>query len=284
MQIKTPSKINPYLRLRSRREDGYHEVEMTLVPISIYDELEFRVSTAGGISLVVEAPEPLGAPEDNLVYRAAAAFQARAGLSFALQIHLRKRIPAGAGLGGGSGNAAGTLLALNAMHDHPLQSAELDELALQLGADVPFFLNPVPSHATGLGERLSPLPAFPRLALVVVKPSLSISTHAAYEGVRSFSTNRAVPPLATLPQVLGVMENQFEASLFKAHPHLAEVKRRLLEAGAAGALLAGSGAAIFGVFADDAARDDAAARLAGDSSWQVFSCETLPHHSYLPHA
>ncbi len=257
---------------------------MTLVPISIYDELEFRVSTVGGISLVVDAPEPLGAPEDNLAYRAAAAFQERARLTLALQIHLRKRIPAGAGLGGGSGNAAGTLLALNAMHGHPLQNAELDQLALQLGADVPFFLNPVPSHATGRGERLSPLSAFPRLALVVVKPPLSISTRAAYEGVTRFSTNRAAPPLATLPQVLGAMENQFEASLFKAHPHLAEVKRRLLEAGAAGALLSGSGAALFGVFEDEAARDDAAAGLARESSWQVFSCETLTRHTYLPGA
>lgn len=214
MWIKTPAKINPYLRILRRLENGAHEVDLALVAISLYDDLEFLPASSGGISLSVESTEPLGAVEDNLVFRAARAFENLAGGPLHIQIHLHKHIPAGAGLGGGSGNAAGTLVALNEMHGLPLKGEALAGAARQLGADVPYFLDPTPQRGLGLGDVLSPLGRFPVLPLIVVRPPFSVSTGEAYRSVTDYSAGGEPPPMTTLTEVLAGLENQFEPTLF----------------------------------------------------------------------
>lgn len=282
MEIKTPAKINPYLRILGRMGDGTHQVDLALVCISLYDELELLRTSNGGIELTVESAQPLGTVEDNLVFRAAREFARLAGGPLHVRIHLQKNIPAGAGLGGGSGNAAGTLLALNAMHGQPLDRAQLEDAALKLGADVPFFLSPVPRRAVGRGEILSPLQNFPRLLLLLVKPPFSISTGEAYRGVTGYSQEAQPPVMTNFREVVEALHNQFEAHLLARHPELGWAKARLLDRGAAGALLSGSGSAIFGVFEHEEARVAAVERLSLGPGWQVFSCETLSTHSYLP--
>ena len=281
MQIKTPAKITPLLQVLGRRKDGFHEVNIVLAPISLYDELEFRPGRREGLSLTGQGGAPEGAPEENLVHRAALAFQEAAGVSLALEIVLNKTIPAGAGLGGGSGNAAGTLLALNALHHHPLSPARLAALALGLGSDVPFFLDPAPSLARGRGEILSPLAEFPELPLLVVKPPFPVSTGEAYRRLETFTKEPAKPSLRSAAEVVAALENQFEGPLSALHPQLAQAKARLLAAGAAGAMLSGSGSAVFGIFEAAARRDAAAVELAGQGDWAVFSCQTLRRHAYL---
>ncbi|MBI4082765.1 MAG: 4-(cytidine 5'-diphospho)-2-C-methyl-D-erythritol kinase [Candidatus Lambdaproteobacteria bacterium] len=273
--------MTPLLRVLGRRTDGYHDVRVALVPISLFDQLQF--ARAEGFRLLVEGGEALGPIEENLVARAVRMFEADTLRPVRYEIRLTKRIPAGAGLGGGSGNAAGTLLTLNELHGRPLPPPRLRQIAGALGSDVPFFLDPRPAWATGRGDVLAPMAAFPALRLLIVKPPLSIATAQAYRWVRPLGADAGAAPLATLAQVLAALENTFETALFPRFPELAAVRARLLAEGAAGALLSGSGSALFGVFAEEAARDRAAERLrAAEPDWQVLACDTLHAHRYAP--
>ena len=280
-RFRTPAKLTPYLRVLRLRKDGFHEVELALVPVTLFDTIEFRPGAGGGLSLETRGLALDCPPEQNLVYRAAAAFGRAAGLDPVLRIILEKRIPAGAGLGGGSGNAAGTLVALNAAAGYPLDERELRHLALELGSDVPFFLAPRPAMARGRGEELEPLERFPSLSFLVVMPPLSISTADAYRMVEPEPAAGPPPELASFREVLRGLRNSFEPALFPRYPELPRVKRALLENGAAGVLLSGSGAALFGLFSDAGARDAAEQRLREFQSWRVFPCDTLQRHSYL---
>lgn len=278
--VRSPAKINTCLRIIRRRADGYHEVGLSLIPVSIFDAMEFSVRPAPGIQLSVDSPYPLGAPEDNLVYRAAEGFFAAAGVAPAAEIRLTKHIPPGAGLGGGSGNAAAALLALNALAGNPLGQSDLSALALSLGSDVPFFLNPRPMWGSGRGERLQALPGFPTLPLVIVQPALSIDTGEAYRLISPREESSPMPVLDTPRAVIAALENDFQQALYGRHPELPRATRGLMEAGALGALLSGSGAASFGIFQDTAARDRGARLLRQDSEWTVYTCDTLPVHDY----
>ena len=306
--LASPAKVTLHLRILRRRSDGYHEIRIAQAPIALYDRLRFRMGGAAGVSLHVTSPDPLGPTADNLVRRAALAFQeawaglraqdgptaqdraegaARAEGSVRAAIRLDKRIPVGAGLGGGSGNAAATLVALNRWHGHPLGPARMEALAARLGADVPFFLEPRPGWAEGIGERLSPLPGLPALELLVVKPALSIATGAAYAAARAEADGAprpaAEPDWRSVDAIAAGLFNAFEAALLPRHPELPACKAALRDAGALGSLLSGSGSAVFGIFADAPARDAAAARLADSAArngWRLLPCRTLPQHRY----
>jgi len=280
LRLATPAKFTPLLRVLRRRGDGFHEVVIVLAPISLCDTLTFRFGGAPIFDLTCEGGAELGPPEDNLVLRAARTFAAAVERPLGARIRLEKRIPAGAGLGGGSGNAAATLLALNAAHGYPLGPAALARLAATLGSDVPFFLNPVPTVARGRGELLEPLPVFPRLPLLVVRPPFAVSTAAAYGWVRPDPTERPLPLLSTPAEVVAALENAFEAAVFPRHPVLAEIREALRAAGAAGAVLSGTGSAMVGIFADAEARERAVHALAGQEAWALFPCETLPSFTY----
>lgn len=280
MRTKTPSKVTTLLRVLAKRADGYHEIAIGLVPVSLFDELIFSPGPPG-VTLEVEGCQPLGPVSENLVHRAALAFAAATGSALALHIHLKKNIPTGAGLGGGSGNAAGTLVTLNAMAGGPLAPGGLAALALKLGSDVPFFLEPRPALAGGRGERLQPMAGFPHLALLIVYPGFPVSTAEAYGAVRPNPAPRPAPCWGSLGEVVAGLENDFEPPLLEKFPELERVKRALLGAGAAGALLSGSGSAVFGLFATAAARDAAAETLSGVPDWRLLACHTLSAHRYL---
>jgi 4-diphosphocytidyl-2-C-methyl-D-erythritol kinase len=263
------------------RGDGYHEVRLALVPVSLYDEIAWEPGGKGLALEVVGSREALGPRRDNLVYRAALAFQSVSNLSVQGRLRLTKHVPSGAGLGGGSANAAGTLVVLNRWHGSPLSPRQLWELAQGLGADVPFFLAPQAQWAEGRGERLTPIADFPRLHVLVVKPPFGIRTAQAYRRTTPRPEAAPRPPLRTVEEVLAALVNDFEPALFPAYPLLPEIKARLLAAGARGALLSGSGSALFGIFAAAAGRDAAAATLAAqEPAWTVLPCDTLEHHDY----
>jgi 4-diphosphocytidyl-2C-methyl-D-erythritol kinase len=194
MTKKSPCKVNLLLNILGRRADGFHELETIMQPVNLCDELAFE-SIRKGIELSCSDPA-LPADSRNLVYRAAERFIASAGVSGGVRIRLEKKIPLAAGLGGGSGNAATTLLALNELFDHPLPGKKLFEIAASLGSDVPFFLQEKPALAVGRGENIQPLENFPALkdkAFLLIHPGFGIATPWAYQnrGVKRAKGPRA---------------------------------------------------------------------------------------------
>jgi 4-diphosphocytidyl-2-C-methyl-D-erythritol kinase len=261
--VEAPAKLNMSLKILGRRADGYHELVSLMVPVNIQDRLIFS-SVSRGIHLSCQGI-PVPATEKNLVFRAASAFFSRVGRNPSLSISLTKNIPVAAGLGGGSSDAAATLKTLNTMYHHPLGAGELAETALGLGADVPFFLYNIPSIARGVGERLEPLTNWPEFWYVVVTPPLSISTAWVYGNLKLELTvsenDYIVNPLRKDWADIGdILQNDLETVTAARYPVIASMKRILMDTGAEGALMSGSGPSVFGVF-----RSEEAARKAKDA-------------------
>ncbi len=283
--LKSPAKINLTLDIISRRADGYHDLVSLMCPIGVYDHLS--LVPADGLAVTCDHP---AVPEDrtNLAYRAARLLFDEIGHRGGVHITLTKNIPVGAGLGGGSGNAAAVLVGLNRHFGTPLTREALMTAGITLGADVPFFILGKPAVASGIGERLHPLAGLPRRWVVVVWPGFGISTREAYEGlnVNSLGPNLALTKSENLHKSLllksrdGPLEdylhNDLEAVILPHHPELAGIKRVLLRSGAVGALMTGSGSCVFGVFHDPGTADAARKILAGaSSSWRVYSAPLL---------
>ncbi len=258
MQIAAPAKINWSLRVIGKRTDGYHDIETLFQTISLYDMLTF--DPADRLSLTCSDP---GVPTDdrNLVIRAAKA------LGMTAAIHLEKRIPTGAGLGGGSSNAAAVLRAFGRKDR---------EVALSLGSDVPFFLLGGTAYATGRGEVITPLPRVAPVPLLLLIPEERVMTAEAYAMLRRFS-----PPLGLerframidddLLDHAAELINDFEEAIFARFPELQAMKTRLYELGAAWAGMSGSGSTIVGAFRSQVHRDAARGHF---SRVQALACET----------
>ncbi len=247
------AKINLWLRILAREHGtGYHQIETAFCRLRLADELCLE-SVPEGFELTVEGTD-LGPPDSNLVTRAAAAFRDATGIDPAVQVRLHKRIPAGAGLGGGSSDAATTLLALNRIHGWPLDGAALHRLACLLGADVPFFLGGAAlALAWGRGDRLLSLPAPPAASVCLICPATPIPTADAYRAWDEAADCVPVPPLEpadllSWETIAGRAHNDFEAVATRWIPDLAAIRGALLDAGARFARLTGSGSAVFGVF------------------------------------
>ncbi len=272
-----PAKINLSLSVLGKRSDGFHEIESLMVPISLADRLTFQCDAAPGLRLTCSDPT-LSAGEENLVFRAARQFFSAANLPESAAIHLEKAIPHGAGLGGGSSDAATTLLALNEIHDSPLSAVDLHRLAAALGSDVPFFLARSAALCRGRGEIVDPVDFPERLQLVLVKPGFGVSTPWAY---KSWSSSRPLPGIDYGPQFFpwGKLVNDLERPVFEKYLFLAVVKRWLLaQPECAGALMSGSGATCFGVLApgrNGSALRKRAVETFGDDC-RVELCHTLP--------
>lgn len=248
---KTPAKLNLRLKVIGRRPDGYHELVSLMVPVDICDVLEFR-PIPEKIELVWEGL-PVPVDEHNLVQRAAAAFFDRSSVRGGISVRVTKNIPVAAGMGGGSSDAAATLLSLNHLWSGTLSPGQLKDLALQLGADVPFFLDPRPSIARGVGEILEPVERWPELWYLIVTPRFQVSTAWVYGNLRlGLTTNeydRIKDKLRKESLVISqFLENDLESVTSAKFPILDRIKKTLLDAGAEGALMTGSGPTVFGVF------------------------------------
>ncbi|HEY3855019.1 MAG TPA: 4-(cytidine 5'-diphospho)-2-C-methyl-D-erythritol kinase [Verrucomicrobiae bacterium] len=249
-------KVNLLLNVLGKRADGYNELETVMHPVDLCDRLDFERAETG-IRLSC-SDNRLPTNSKNLAHRAAALFLQTIGSNDGIRIHLHKQIPIAAGLGGGSGNAAVTLLALNELFGHPLEQVKLGELAASLGSDIPFFLQENPAIATGRGEIIAPLAPFPTLSgtyLVLVHPGFGISTPWAYAQLSKFPAaakgepGRAQNLVSVLQNdlVAGGKEfyNSLEAPALHKYPFLALVQENFRENGAIGALMSGSGSTTF---------------------------------------
>ena len=272
-----PAKVNLFLRILAREDSGYHQIETLFQAVGLFDRVDVRAGPPG-ISLSVDrtAPAPgagdiigdLGDPDNNTVMTAARAFFAATGIEPAVSLNLTKRIPAGTGLGGGSSDAAGTLIALNVLHGSPLGRRELVETGGRVGADVPFFCARHPTVlAWGRGDRLLPLTPSPAAHAVLAIGQARVSTASAY---REASAGLTLPASAALLEGiesfdwrrLGALQsNDFERVVFQRHPRLGEVRDILEHEGALIARLTGSGSAVFGIFAGEEAAHAAARRV-----------------------
>lgn len=251
MIIRANCKINLGLDVLRRRDDGYHDLETVLIPVpGLYDEIEMtRMSLAGGLfsstGLALDCK-----PAQNLCLKAFWAMQMRYGVS-GVDIRLDKRVPFGAGLGGGSSDATAVVCGINELFELHLSEAELIDVAASLGSDTAFFVRNTPQLCTGRGERMTPCAVdLSGLTLVIIKPDVSVSTREAYSGVVPCVPD--VPLAERLQRPVGewqqTIRNAFEPAVFAAHPEIRAAKEQLLEAGALYASMSGSGSAVFGLF------------------------------------
>ena len=286
IQARAFAKVNLGLKVLGKRPDGYHEIRTVYQTVSLSDEMEVSVSSRQG-DIRVECDQPdIPSGPGNLVHRAAALWRRARGFKGGIRLRLRKRIPVGAGLGGGSGDAATTLLALERLTGNHLDSGRRFELAAQLGSDVPLFLYGGRVLGCGRGEEVYPLTDLPARACLLAFPGFAVSTAEAYQAVGSRLTPEGEKRTITLlgmrsPFPLeewGPAENDFETFVFARWPELAKVKGQLIRAGAETASLTGSGSALYAVFASAQQINRAAKTI--PAGWQVFKVRTLPRAEY----
>lgn len=251
------AKINLGLNITERRPDNYHNIESLFLPVGWHDILEIVPSRDSRTSLTVYGSRPACTDDDNLVMKAYRAMSALVEIP-PVEIYLEKIIPEGAGLGGGSSDAAFTIKGLNELFALGFSDDELASVASSLGADCTFFIYNKPMLASGIGTELSEA-AFDRTPyhIVIVKPEVSVSTKEAYAGV---TPSPWITPLHLLVSENRISEliNDFEASIFPKHPELNDIKLKLLNNGAVYAAMSGSGSAIYGLFTDEEKAQDAA--------------------------
>ena len=282
--VFAPAKINVILRILDRRPDGFHNLWSIMQTVALEDEVQIRLrADRQDIQLRCDMTQ-LAADQSNLVYRAAAEVLARAQLAIGLDIELRKRIPMGAGLGGGSSDAAATIIGLNHLLRLEWSPTQMADIGQSLGSDVPFFLFAPSAIVAGRGETVRPVVVEGARWVVLVNPGFGVNTKWAYQELAA--TRTAVTPLSLVQreldrqsrvswaQLIATAENDFEAPVFATHGKLREIKRSLQAHGAEIALLSGSGATVFGVFADEVRARMAQAQFVSENSMNVFVIPT----------
>lgn len=271
LEIKAFAKINLWLHITGRRADGFHELETALLPIELADTLLLEPSNEKGIGFLCEGggdDVPLDAT--NLAMRAAELFFDAISIPPCVQIRLTKRIPSGAGLGGGSSDAAAVLKGLNEWHGCPLTKGDLHRLASRLGSDVPFFLSGQPAIAKGRGDELQPFKNAPALRVLLVKPPFGVPTAWAYAAFKSM--NPTILPHSTPPVWF---ENDLEEPVFRKYPLLRVLKMQLLRTkGVEGAAMSGSGSCLFAVLSEDVDAPSIIASLKQEFGETLFCLET----------
>ena len=250
--IEAPAKTNLWLKVLEKRSDGYHSIETRMIRLSLADRLTIETNEEQCVEFTCSDPD-LPAGEENLVIRAVRVLEKHARKKFGLKIHLEKKIPVGAGLGGGSSDAAAVFRGINELEKLKIKPKKLVQLAASIGSDIPFFLYDGPCDVSGRGEVVNPVPAdaVPRLPVVLLKPGFSISAGWAYQSLEE--AREKIDPLAIVPQVCpwGSMENDLEIPVFLKFPILHQMKDWLLtQPEVHAALLCGSGSTMMAILRD----------------------------------
>jgi len=282
------AKINLSLRVLGKRDDGYHEIDTTLQTVGLHDSLTFEETNDDGIRLWCDdASVPVD--ETNLVWRAATALRERYSIRRGVKIRLEKRIPAEAGLGGGSSDAAATLIALTRRWNVEASADDLTQIAESLGSDVPFFLCGGTARGTGRGNVIEPIEDATPKHLVIIKPNASISTAKAYRSLNSPAlTSANSKPILVRSQASEfsasidpkALQNDFEQVVFALEPEIERAKAALLKSGARAAMLSGSGSAVFGIFENQNAQERAIQAIELETGWRAFPCKTVGRSHY----
>ncbi|MBI4422224.1 MAG: 4-(cytidine 5'-diphospho)-2-C-methyl-D-erythritol kinase [Elusimicrobia bacterium] len=289
IQVQCPAKVNLFLEVTGRRRDGYHNLATLFAKINLFDTLDFETRPEAGVELTIDnrTAAPLQPGPDNLVVRAAQAFRKEFRIPYGVRIHLTKKIPIGAGLGGGSSDAAGTLIGFARAAGRKLDRAtrsRLRKLARSLGADVPFFLHDGPyALGEGIGDKLSgvEVPKAPP-PMLLVYPRVAIETGGVYKALSVDAKNAVLTRLAQLGRLekklangrpisewAGLLFNRLEDPVLESYGQVRQAKEILVRLGAQAALMSGSGSSVFGFFSDQGEAERVAKRLQG-YPWEVF--------------
>ena len=252
MKLHPNCKINIGLRVVRKREDGYHDLETIFYPVyGLHDELEVEI--ADEFAFLQDGIEVDCLPTDNLIYKVYQRMQEHFPQIGNVRIRFKKNIPFGAGLGGGSSDAAYMAIALNELFQLGLTQEQLAEEVRPLGADCPFFIYNTPCYAEGIGDKLTPISLdLSGIRLVMIKPNCGVSTKEAYAGIKPKGSSELFKVVQNGSELFKEATNDFEDTVFVAHPEIAEIKQRLLDAGAVYAAMSGSGSTVFGLFEHDA--------------------------------
>jgi len=275
----SPAKVNLNLRVLGKRPDGFHDISTLMQRISLYDEMIFS-PTAHGITLSCPGSS-IPENSNNIVYRAADALLSRLSHSPGIHITIKKKIPVAAGLGGGSSNAATALVTINDLMDFHYNTDDLMKIGTKLGADVPFFIFGKTAWASGIGDRLRTAENIPPLWFVLINPGFEISTKMIYENLNLRLTKRAVnykcPEIYTADDIVKGLHNDLERVTLVLHPILRYFKNILVQNGALGALMSGSGPTVMGIFTDEegAIKAEKALENAGGNEWSVFGARSI---------
>ncbi|OQW68366.1 MAG: 4-(cytidine 5'-diphospho)-2-C-methyl-D-erythritol kinase [Nitrospira sp. ST-bin5] len=282
--VFAPAKVNLILRVLDRRPDGFHNVWSLMQTVGLEDAVTIRLAPQHTEIRLQCDSHSLSVDQTNLVYRAAAAVLVQSQRKIGLDIHLAKRIPMGAGLGGGSSDAAATILGIDRLLNVGWSAARMAEIGQELGSDVPFFFHAPTAVVVGRGEQVRAIHVADARWAVLVNPGFPVETKWAYQQLSA--TRQGVAPLSdrctqlasesriAWEDVISLASNDFEGPVFATHPVLQQIKRELLSRGAQLALLSGSGATVFGIFQDEAGARRAAAYFHGRPELKTFVAQT----------
>lgn len=278
IELSSHAKINLRLDIVRKREDGYHDIRTLLQKVSLKDELSITPSSSG-IKVTCDNHQ-VPANEGNLAYTAAHAILNQHGIKDGVSISIKKTIPIAAGLGGGSSNAASTLIGINQLFGLGANSQELMRIGKDIGADVPFFIFGETALATGIGDRLEKIEMVPTLWLLLVTPGIQISTAWAYKnarmGLTSKSINTNIPNCINhFTDVIPLLSNDLEKAVISQYPIIKSIKEELLDKGAKGSLMSGSGSTVYGIFSSEDEAKEAHGQLKAPSDWQVHVSHTI---------
>lgn len=272
-----PAKVNYRLQVIRKRDDGYHDLRMIMQRISLSDEIEIALTDSPGIEVLCSSQDVSGGPE-NIAWKAADAILSAYGVSKGVKITITKNIPVAAGLGGGSSDAATVLMGMNEMLEIGFSDEYLMKIGVKLGADVPFFIYKKTALAEGIGERLTAVEGLPPVWLILVNPNVHVSTAWVYRNLTL--TNR--PHDYKLPQfcnrledICSILTNDLEAVTINAFPVIDEIKARLLDLGAQGVLMSGSGPTVFAVFGSEDEARNCFDRIREIDGWSSFLTQTI---------
>jgi 4-diphosphocytidyl-2-C-methyl-D-erythritol kinase len=288
--VPAPAKLNLFLHVTGRRADGYHLLQSLFVPIDWADTLHFESRADGGLTRHDLGP---ALPAEDLCVRAASALQQASGTPLGVDITLDKHVPWGAGLGGGSSDAASTLLALNRLWGLGWPRARLVQIGLALGADVPFFLDPRPALVEGVGERIEPVGGLPGFALLLAHPGVALATRDVYAQYDASAASLTPPePGPSIRALLALREearafqsllvNDLEPAATLLCPVVAELRKEIEATGASAVSLAGSGPTVFGVFASADAAGEAKRRIGRRTGLRTWVVKTAPSDATAP--
>ena len=277
MKIYSPAKINLFLHILGKRPNGYHDIHSLMCGLALYDTLTLDFQAPG----ITVACSHSAVPEDkaNIAYRAAECFFDALHYSGGVGINIEKHIPVAAGLGGGSSNAASVLSGLNTHYGHPFSNRDLASLALTLGADVPFFIYQKPALATGVGENLEFFKGIQPYPIVLIRPGIQVSTADVYKNLNLGLTN-CEQKLKSFPLDKGFnpfhhLCNDLETVTISWYPEISDIKKALLDQGALGSLMSGSGPTVFGIFSDSDRAKKAYETLSTNQIWSCFLTQLL---------
>jgi len=278
IELFSHAKINLRLDILRKRADGYHDIRTVFQKVSLRDELHIAISKRG-IEVTCDNPQ-VPVNKDNLACKAAQSMLNQYNIKDGVSIEIKKNIPVAAGLGGGSSNAASTLMGMNQLFGLGAAKQELMKIGSTIGADVPFFIFGKTALATGIGDRLETMEITPKLWLLLIIPDIPISTAWAYSNLRMGLTNKHINIIIPscinhLSEIMSILSNDLEKVAIPRYPIIQKIKDELIKKGAKGSLMSGSGSTVFGIFSSEDEAKEAYTQLKTRSDWQVHLCRNI---------